>query len=306
MPSRIAITAPEQGFPDSSFRYTPLRHVRVLFVSFLQGLFAKAPPGSFRWEEDSEKTEIVIRDESPINVNTVEKRPAINITLGTVQFFSLGMDDLISYDFDTGRKVKSVLVPGTVSINCCSRSDIECHDLAWVISEHIWLLRELFLKMGFFELGRGNQITPPSAAGSIVTGDSGDEWYCSTVSIPYQFQRKSAFTPLGKEIVQSILQRLETVSRRVESMGAPQGRAITNCFPPNYAPDASDAGGRTPDPGGVRDVFLPKQPHPLNPAKTVTVRVMYPNRAGARALIRPPGAPAAALPLVRPCVKESG
>jgi hypothetical protein len=210
--------------------------------------------------------------------------------MGGIQFYSLGMDDMLSYDFNTGRKVKGVLVPGSMSINCCSRVDVEAHNLAWIVGEHIWLLRELFLKMGFFELGRGVQVTPPSAAGSIVANDGGEEFYCSTCVVPFQFQRKSAFTPLGQEIVQGIEQRVMAQAQRVRTTGTPADShdfpvAVHRDFPPSFAPGATDATGRSPDPGEERVQYAPTlQPHPLNPAVQVRVRTAIPNRPG----IRPP------------------
>lgn len=289
MPSRVHTTNPIGGFPGSSFKYTPLQHVRVVFASFIQGLFAEAPKHNYRWAPDDELTEIIIRDENPINVEVVGMRPAITFTVGACQFYSLGMDDLHTYDFALGRKVKTVLVPGTMSINCCSRSDIECHNLAWVIAEHIWLLRELLLKAGFFEVGRGIQIGPPSPAGSIVAGDSADEWYCSTISVPWQFSRKSAFTPLGQQIANSIELSVHASSKHVEQgRGGPAlaGHEFsvkqTEQFPPSFAPGASDVYGKTPDPAGQRTYSLPTAPHPLNPAKLVFVETIRPWRVSIR------------------------
>lgn len=278
----------EGGFEEQrteSFRRTPLEHTRVLFVGFCQGLFAEAPPGEYRWVPEEEKSEIIIRDENPLQVDTVGKRPAINFTMGHVSFYHLGMDDLVDYRFDTDRKTKGMLVPGTMSINCSSRNDIECHNIAWVVAEYIWLLRELFLARGFFELGRGIQVTPPSPSGSIIQGDSGDEWYTSAVVVPWQFARKSSFSPLGQRVVQSIQQRFRVIEARSAS---PQGPAfggherpylLHEQFPESFAPGASDARGGTPDPAGVNSNPLPTQPHPLNPAKQVTVRIVRPWRA---------------------------
>lgn len=293
MPSKIHPAAPNQGFQGSSFVYTPLEHVRVLFISFLQGLFAHAPPGSFRWTQDESTSELFIRDENPLKVQTTNARPAITLTMGGVQFYSLGMDDMLYQDLQTGQKTKGVLIPGSISLNCISRVDQEAHNLAWIVSEHIWLLRELFLKMGFFELGRGVQITPPSAAGSLVQNDGGEEWYCSTAVVPFQFQRKSAFTPLGLEIVQGIEQKVRARAAEVAQMG---GQAETHQppvlvereMPPTFVPNATDAAGRTPDPAGERLDYAPTlQPHPLNPAAQVTVRTAKPNSPA----IRPPRMP---------------
>lgn len=295
------------GFPGSSFRHTPLEHVRTLFVSFVQGLFGAAPPGHYRWDPDEQKTEIVIRDENPIHVDKYGQRPCINFTIGRVQFYSLGMDDMYFYRFRDSQKTKEILVPGTTSVNVCARSDIETHNLAWVVSEHIWLLRELLLRKGFFELGRGIDISPPSSPGSIVSSDQADEWYCSSVSIPWQFARLSSFTPLGKRVVSNIVTSLE-VNRPAEvgSKGWPASGVglpvnIKEYPPPSFAPDSSDVYGGTPDPSGSKSNPLPKQPHPLNPAKMVVVRSVYPNRAG----VRPPSMNGSTLPIVGQSVEES-
>src|SRR5690606_13271095 len=162
MPSRVHSASPTSGFPGSSFKYTPMQHVRVVFASFLQGLFSEAPVGQFHWDPDDERTEIIIRDESPIHVERIGARPAIGLTMGSCQFYSLGMDDLHSFNFALEQKVKTVLVPGTMHVNVCSRVDIEAHNLAWVVSEHLWLLRDLLMKAGFFEIGRNIQVGPPS------------------------------------------------------------------------------------------------------------------------------------------------
>ena len=284
----IPTTRNRQGFNGSGFKNTPLEQVRQLLVAFVQGLFNGAPVQCYHWEPEEERTEIIIRDENPINVETVGQRPAINFTMGEVNFYSVGMDDLNDYDFRTGKKTKGILVPGVMSINLCSRSDIEAHNLAWIVGEHIWLLRELLLRQGFFEIGRGINISPPSPAGSLVANDMGVEWYASILSIPWQFARKSAFTPLGQRIAENICAFVEARQPQpVESTGWPYDSTghpynIQECPPPSFAPGASDAYGGTPDPAGNKSNPLPLAPHPLNPAKTVVVRTVRPFRAGLR------------------------
>jgi len=308
VPFRVHEVAPADGYPESSMAYAPLQHVRVLVISFLQGLFQTAPPGCYHWDEDETTTEIVIRDENPINVASVNARPAINLTMGAVQFYSMGLGDLLHYDPRTGRQVRSSLVPGSLTVNVSARSDIVAHNLAWVIAEHVWLFRDEFLRRGFFEIGQNVQVSPPSSASAVIQQDSGDEWYVSSVGVPYQFYRTSATTPLSQRIVQNIRTQLSTNLQTVESLGVPAAATHEypvhqeHCFPPSFAPGASDVYGATPDPAGTREVFLPKQPHPLNPAQRVTVRFPYPHRAG----LRGPSMGGRALPLVRSCVKESG
>lgn len=297
---------PPRNFPGSSFRYTPLEHVRTVLVSFVQGLFAGAPPGDYHWNPDEGTSEIIIRDENPINVKTVGARPAVNFTMGVTQFYSVGMDDMMSYQFTNAKKTKGVLVPGVTTVNVSSRSEIEAQNLSWVISEHIWLLREHLMREGFFEIGRGITISPPTPAGAIIQSDQADEWYCCSISVPWQFTRQSAFTPLGQHIVNSIDVAIEANSaKHYEATGWPFSAHevpvnIHECMPESFAPLASDAHGQTPDPSGVKRNPLPLVPHPLDPSKMVVVRVVKPHRAALR------GNTTAAnnLPLDGLCVKK--
>lgn len=285
MSSRTLNNTGSAGFPESSFRHSPLMHVRWLFVRFAQGLFYYSPPGNYHWSPDLETTEIVITDENPINIDVVGKRPAMTFTRGPVQFYSLGMDDRLGYRADIDRKTKSVLIPGTMSVNVCSRNDLESEHLAFVFAETLWLLREDLMREGFFEIGRQPQISAPSPAGAIVVGDMADEWFCTTVSCPFQFYRTSAVTPLNKDIANNLRLGFTTRSRTIGSLGLPangvNGPFVTSAeFPPSFAPDASDATGGTPNPAGTNEYSLSKQPHPLNPATEVVVRTVYPGRAG--------------------------
>jgi hypothetical protein len=312
VPSKVIETAQRGAFPDSSFKYTPFMHVRILYASFVQGLFHAAPRGAYHWEPVMENTELVVTDETPIHVDTVGVRPAITFTRGPVQFYSLGLDDMLGYDFETGQKKKSVLVPGTMSINCCSKSDLESEQIAWVIAEHLWLLREVLMRQGFFEIGRQPNIGSPSPAGSIVAGDGAKEWYCTTISSPYQFYRTSQFTPLSKQIVQNINMSIRGSLQPATAAPSPDpldGRASTGahlplqlhfCPPPPFAPAASDVNGGTFNPG-AEPTSVPTQPHPLNPAVRVVVRQVRPNRPG----ITPPVVGARPIPLTQPCVEES-
>jgi hypothetical protein len=298
-------TDPGGGFPGSSFKYTPLRHVRVLFIRFVQGLFAGAPPGSYHWDPDEEKTEIIVTNESRIDPETLMRRPAISFTRGPIQFYSMGIDDMHQYDFALDKKTKDVLVPGTMNVNVISRVSIESEDLAWVVTEHIWLLRDLLLKAGFYDVGRAPQIGAPSPAGSLIAGDQGEEFTVTAITVPFQFSRTSSFTPLGKRIAEGIRQELSLSTTTARSLGPPRVShelpvSVVECAPEPFAPNASDVQGATPDPAGTRQVFLPKQPHPLNPAKTVHVRTVRPNAAGSR--VR---ANVVLVPITRPCVEES-
>jgi hypothetical protein len=307
VPSRVIETSQSGAIPQHEFKYNPLKQVRVLYVSYVKGLFAQAQPGQYHWS-DGPESEIFIADENPIVAENIGERPAISFTRSSIQFSSLGLDDMLSYDFTTGKKTKSVLVPGVMSINCCARNDLESEHIAWVVAEHLWLLREYLMKLGFFEIGRNLNVSAPSAAGSLVSADAGQEWYCTTVASPFQFPRTSQFTPLNKTILQHIELQLHAQLTKAISLGYPGSPNaneypvnVHTCPPPAFVPNASDAHGRTPDPAGLAPAPPPLIPHPLNPAVHVVLRHTSPHRPG----IRPPSLGGRAIPIADPCVEQS-
>jgi hypothetical protein len=314
--SKVPTTSPNGAFPEDSFKYSPLEHVRSLFVGFFQGLFAASPPGAYHWEEDHNISEICIADEAVVKSSEIGARPAISFTRGPVQFYSLGLDDMMAYDFRTGKKRKTVLVPGTMTINCSSRVSLESERIAWICAEQLWLHREMLMKMGFFEIGRQPAIGSPSAAGSIVVADEGDEWYVTSVSCPYQFYRTSQYSPLGAKIVRDITLSMNVRTPTLDEQGlaatatghggppATSGAGLPYEIqvhpPPPFAPAASDVNGGTPNPG-FGPPSLPVVPNPRNPAQYVTVRAARPNSPA----VRPPGMGGVAIPIAPTDVEES-
>lgn len=305
MPSNRTPTTSPQG---SDFRNSPLEHIRVLYVQFLQGLFWAAPAGHYHWAPD-ETTEIYISDENPLKADIIGQRPAIAVSRGPAQFHSLGLDDMDDYNFQSGAKKKSVLVPGTMTLHCVSRVDLECDRIAWVVAEQLWANRELLLRLGFFEVGRQPMIGAPSPAGSIVQADQGEEWYVTSVTCPWQFNRTTEVTPLGSEILQGIDVAMRLRARTVAQQkpwpsplyypGVDLPVQVQGCPAPPFSP-ASDAYGGTPS-AGEGPPSLPRVPHPLNPAQTVTIRAYRP---GSR-VVNPPSIGGRALPIPAAPVEES-
>jgi len=306
VPSKVQTTSPAGALDAGSFKHSPLERVRTLYVGFIQGLFRASPPGAYHWDADNESTEILITDESPVKLDTIGVRPAISVTRGPVQFFSLGFDDMLSYDFQTGRKTKSILVPGTMAVNCLSRVDIEADRLAWIVAENLLLHREMLMKLGFFEIGRRPAVGAPSPAGSLVMGDNADEYFVVTVTCPYQFYRTSQVTPLGVPILQHIEATLRARLLPIGgNCGVPANAGVdvpvgvTTCFPPHFS-EASDVNGGTPNPGFPVPVLL-TAPHPMNPSQLVTVRSSRPNCPA----VKPPSIGGRTIPLSTTSVEES-
>jgi hypothetical protein len=304
VPSRASQIDPRGAFPQSSFKNTPLEHIETLLISFMQTLFGYLPVGSYHWTDD-ETTEIHFSSNAPIHVKHIGQRPAVTLTCGPIQFVSVGLDDMTGYHFDTGQKEKTVLVTGTMSINCSAKVPIQSRQIAWIIWEHVWLLREILLRAGFFDIGRSMMIGATTSAEQIIVSDQGDEWVNTPLLCPFQFSRTSSFTPLGQHMVAGIEASVRAFQQRASSQGVPTAAGTDLPFswtatpPPSFAPAASDARGGTPTPGGFPS-SLPLARHPLNPSQLVTVRIARGTRVGARYVQQLP-----ALPITEAGVEQS-
>jgi hypothetical protein len=294
MPSRVTRNSARGAHPLTSARDTPLTHVRMLYNTFVKVLYSNRPVGDMHWTDD-ERSEIYISDDSPVDGDLIGMRPCVSFTRSAVQFYSLGMDDMMSYDFETGQKTKGVLVPGVMSINCCSRSDLESENMAFWLAEHLWILREKLMgTAAFFEIGRQSQVSAPSRAEGIISGDNGREYYCTTVTSPFQFSRTSQFTPINQQVVNEIALAIQVRAASLQCRGQGLGPAASSNGdvpvnfrmdqPNSFFPEANDARGATPNFSGDTPVAVPLQPHPLNPAMQVRVRAARPFRAA----VRPP------------------
>ena len=291
MPSKIAKTEPRGAVPASSFKYNPLRHVRWLYTTFVQGLFGFQSPGNYHWAQDLQDTEIVITGDFPLNTDTLNDRPGITFTRAPIGFFQLGFDDMLTFDQATGQKVKSLLIPGTMVINCCSRNDLESEHIAWVVAEQLWMQRDLLMKAGFYDVGRNLQIGAPSVAGQIVTGDQADEWFTTSIVSPYHFYRTGSVMPLNTQVLSALEMRMKVLPpRAIQRPGVPQTGADLPV----------EIKARPPSPvlpQKTSPLDAVRVPHPLNPAQLVTIEHVRD--------VKPPMMRGRRLPIVRVDVGDS-
>lgn len=209
MPSKVLRTDPNDwtGRPEDlqqMMRASPILHLRTVILQFIQGLFWYLPRGHYHWEPAVGETEIIITDESPIKVKDYGTRPCITITRSPVVLNSIGLDDMLSFNMATQTKKKSVVVPGNMSINCCSREPIESENLAFFVAEHLWLLRDILQRKSIYQIGQNIGVGSPSPAGSLVAADQGDEWTVTSAAVPFQLIRTGAITPLGQHVARAI------------------------------------------------------------------------------------------------------
>lgn len=167
----------------------PYLHIVKLYISYLKGLFNFLPSGNFHWEPDNEETEIVIRGESPLNTETVGKKPAITVSMGPTSWAGIGINNLLSKNNTTQEEVRTDLITGHLMVYCLSNSDTIAMRLAHIVAHHTRVQQRLLeSEGGFHAIARPfPTINSPSPPGSLVSGDPEGLVMVQT-NIPFQFQ----------------------------------------------------------------------------------------------------------------------
>lgn len=182
---------------DPSWAEDPLNYLVRAFIAFLQTIFEKAPVGYFHWSPKEEESEIIITEENPIGLEAVGQRPAISVVLGAVEWNASSMDEFQGMNAMTGEQKHTDLLPGMMSMNCCSRVGQEARFIAWQCARHIWILRRIFMQEPLIhEIGRHIRVGPVSPAGALVQGDTEGEWVAASVTSPFYLQWFEKVTPL--------------------------------------------------------------------------------------------------------------
>jgi len=203
---------------------------------------------------------------------------------------------MLSYDLRDNSKKRGCLIVGNMIVNCCARVPLESEQLAYIVAEHLSVLRDMLHRWGFFDIGRNISIGSPSAPGSIIQNDSADEWFVTTMTSPFQLNRMSKTLPLEKPMVSAIETRMNGQLTPISSSAVPY--TSSGNLPYNVAKDYQTSSELREGP--IAD-DIQTLPHPLNPAVRVTIR---PVRAGDPA-IRPPSLRGRAIPIIRVPVEES-
>ena len=201
-PSQGAVKTGEPW--DLSF--DPLYRVTRGFNLFLRGLFKDQEPGNYKWDDDLQQSEIVITDHSPVNLDVVEKRPAIVTIRGAAQWANLGLGQRLHVDFQTGRETKQDLLSCNMTFACLSREGVEAQRLAWIIFSYLPLFKPMIQRRidGLHNIGNNMTMTGESGAGSIVQGSSAPEWKMVQVVCPLAIGYRASIEDTEKVWLRSI------------------------------------------------------------------------------------------------------
>ena len=231
---------------EYSYLNDPLNYTVKVMTAFLQTIWETSEPGLFHWTPQIEETEIVITEENPLNLDTVEHKPAIAIALGAVNFSGLTLDELAHVSAADASEHHADLVPGNLVLNCLARFPQQCRFIGWQCGRTIWNLRKMLIKEGTFqEIGRKIQMGPTTKAGELVQGDTEGEWHNFPVVVPFYMQWNDTVKPLVNDWSGRSIQPLRAIELNLQAkiagvrtpQGLPSGSPVwgsaTDGFPGN-------------------------------------------------------------------------
>ena len=121
-------------------------------LEFLQILFNQRASGSFHYDQDDTKSDILIADIHAVDTMAVGVRPAIIAVRGPMNWQDVGIGSIEHRDIPTGDYTISGLLNGSVALSCISREGIEAEQLAHLVFNSFKMFRPVLQKYGFFSI----------------------------------------------------------------------------------------------------------------------------------------------------------
>lgn len=161
---------------------------------------------------DEKETEIIISDQGPVNTNSVEKRPAVILSRGPFAWGNTSLDQLLSRQTTDDKRTHTDLITGSFVVNCVARNGLEAETLALMVAKAIRIYRRELQKAGFFYIGHMAQVGTESPAGSLVAGDSAEDFINVPVTLPAYYE-ESWTVERPAELLQHITMKVIHVAR---------------------------------------------------------------------------------------------
>ena len=199
----------------------PLLWATKLFVRFLQIVFSTFEKGSYKWEADFETTDIVIGDQGQLRPEVWDKRPAIVCMRGPAAWSNIAMDQMKSFDFETGRRGHTDLVASSMVYNCVSREGLEAQRLAWIAGYATRALKRNLLRAGLHRVGENVDYGTEQDGSGLA--DSLKDYIYVPVSVPFFFQDSYSIAPVDNLLLKEMDLRLTSQVIGPTQDGSPGG-----------------------------------------------------------------------------------
>lgn len=164
-------------------------------LTLLQEFFSNPKnAGRLLFNRDPGQSEILIADKYTINLEDVDKKPAIVVVRGTLVPAERGLDSFLGWMGPNTAETFTQMLQGSVNCTCLSRKGLEAEEIAWKVFAFFGMFRRKIR-----EQVKGVHDVKPVALGEELAAvtDSDHEMSVVPVTLSLQFQWKWVLEQLG-------------------------------------------------------------------------------------------------------------
>lgn len=172
-------------------------------LEFLQAIFNQRAPGSFKYDQEDQQSEIIISDVHAVDLKTVGKRPAIVAVRGPLTYAGTGLggSSLEKRDTRTGKYTFNDYLTGSLAISCISREGMEAEQLADIVFNSFKWFQPVLRKYGYLSI-KGMNI---GAEALVESEGADDKTYIVPVYITAQVQDRWTLDTTAERKLQKIV-----------------------------------------------------------------------------------------------------
>lgn len=164
--------------------------IKRLFISFAQAFFRKSDDVPFRWHPDPVTTNIIIADKFDIDLEVVEKKPAIVFSRGAFAWAQTSIAQRADpwpekrHNVHLGPERYTDLINGQATYNCMSKNGIEAEQIANTLYVALTGYKVQFRKYGLHQI-KNIQF----GAEQLLKADSGIDLTVVPVTVNFYMQK---------------------------------------------------------------------------------------------------------------------
>lgn len=194
-----------QSIQDERFIPNPAIFLKRTALEFLQVIFSQRAPESFHYDEDDEKTKIIISDVHAVDLKTVGSRPTIVAVRGPMSWTGTGLggNSLEKREIATGKYTFNDILTGSVAISCISREGIEAEQIGDIVFNSFKWFQPVLRKYGFLSIKSLNI----GAETLIETEGADDKTSLVPIFITAQIQDRWTLDTVAERKLQKIVTR---------------------------------------------------------------------------------------------------
>jgi hypothetical protein len=172
-------------------------------LEFLQAIFSQRAPASFQYDEDDEKSRIIIADVHAVDLKTVGSRPAIVAVRGPLTWSGTGLggSSLEQRKIATGKYTLNDILTGSLAISCISREGVEAEQLGHLVFNSFKWFQPVLRKYGFLSIKSLNI----GAEAIIESEGADDKSYIVPIYLTAQIQDRWTLDTVAERNLQKLV-----------------------------------------------------------------------------------------------------